>query len=30
VKTRIRQGMQKLRNIWLTEPPLNPNQDAGT
>ncbi|MBZ0298987.1 MAG: sigma-70 family RNA polymerase sigma factor [Anaerolineae bacterium] len=30
IKTRIRQGMQKLRTIWLTEPPMHPNQDAGT
>ena len=30
VKTRIRQGMQKLRTMWLTESPSQPNQDAGT
>jgi|SRR5690606_15316924 RNA polymerase sigma-70 factor (ECF subfamily) len=28
VKTRIRQGMQKLRHIWMTEPPVNPNRDS--
>jgi RNA polymerase sigma-70 factor, ECF subfamily len=27
VKTRIRQGMQKLRSAWLTETPLNPTLD---
>jgi RNA polymerase sigma-70 factor, ECF subfamily len=30
VKTRIRQGMQKLRGIWLTESPVHPNQDSAT
>jgi RNA polymerase sigma-70 factor (ECF subfamily) len=30
VKTRIRQGMQKLRTMWLAEPPSRPGQDAGT
>ena len=29
VKTRIRQGMQKLRHIWMAEPPVNPNRDSG-
>ncbi|MAS36409.1 MAG: RNA polymerase subunit sigma-24 [Anaerolineaceae bacterium] len=29
VKTRIRQGMQRLRSIWLAEQPVNPNQDSG-
>lgn len=29
VKTRIRQGMHKLRHIWLAESPVNPNQDSG-
>jgi RNA polymerase sigma-70 factor (ECF subfamily) len=28
VKTRIRQGMQKLRHIWMAEPPVNPNRDS--
>jgi RNA polymerase sigma-70 factor (ECF subfamily) len=27
VKTRIRQGMHKLRHIWMAEPPVNPNRD---
>jgi RNA polymerase sigma-70 factor (ECF subfamily) len=27
VKTRIRLGMQKLRQAWLTEPTTNPNRD---
>jgi len=27
VKTRIRQGMQKLRSAWLTEMPINPTSD---
>ncbi len=27
VKTRIRQGMQKLRSLWFTEQPVNPNRD---
>ena len=30
VKTRIRQGMQKLRTMWLTESPSQPNQESGT
>lgn len=30
VKTRIRQGMQKLRTIWLAEQPMHPKSDAGT
>ena len=30
VKTRIRQGMQKLRTMWLADQPSNPNSDAGT
>jgi len=30
VKTRIRQGMQKLRTMWLAERPSHLNQDAGT
>jgi RNA polymerase sigma-70 factor (ECF subfamily) len=29
VKTRIRQGMQKLRHMWLAEQPVNPNLDGG-
>jgi RNA polymerase sigma-70 factor (ECF subfamily) len=28
VKTRIRQGMQKLRSAWLTEIPVNPTPDT--
>jgi RNA polymerase sigma-70 factor (ECF subfamily) len=28
VKTRIRQGMQKLRSAWLTEIPVNPTSDT--
>ncbi len=27
VKTRIRLGMQKLRDAWLSEPESNPNRD---
>jgi RNA polymerase sigma-70 factor (ECF subfamily) len=27
VKTRIRLGMQKLREAWLAEPVSNPNRD---
>jgi RNA polymerase sigma-70 factor (ECF subfamily) len=27
IKTRIRLGMQKLRQVWLAEPTGNPNQD---
>ncbi len=27
IKTRIRLGMQKLRDAWLSEPVSNPNQD---
>ena len=30
VKTRIRQGMQKLRGIWFAEQPVNPNQNSST
>ena len=30
VKTRIRQGMQKLRGLWLAEQPVHPNSDART
>ena len=30
VKTRIRQGMQKLRTIWLADLPVNPKQDTST
>ncbi len=30
VKTRIRQGMQKLRTIWLAEQPIHPKADSGT
>ena len=28
VKTRIRQGMHKLRALWLTESPMHPKQDS--
>lgn len=30
VKTRIRQGMQKLRTMWLAQPPVHPGQDRRT
>jgi RNA polymerase sigma-70 factor (ECF subfamily) len=30
VKTRIRQGMHKLRAIWLSESPMHPKQDSNT
>lgn len=30
IKTRIRLGMQKLREAWLTEPASNPNRDRST
>ncbi|HLV35914.1 MAG TPA: sigma-70 family RNA polymerase sigma factor [Spirillospora sp.] len=30
IKTRIRQGMQKLRSMWLSEQPVNPNSNTGT
>jgi RNA polymerase sigma-70 factor (ECF subfamily) len=30
IKTRIRQGMQKLRSLWLTEQPIHPDQDLRT
>jgi RNA polymerase sigma-70 factor (ECF subfamily) len=30
VKTRIRQGMKKLRTIWLSDAPVHPKQDSAT